>query len=75
MLFFPITNNFLDGLKQTPENYLNSAEIMNGNRWQVLYQIHIPAALPNLPPASGGLRRLWRLRAPLLENGLARIKV
>lgn len=51
MLFFPITNNFLDGLKQTPKTYLNIAKIMNGSRWQILYQIRIPAALPNL--ASG----------------------
>ncbi len=48
MLFFPVTNNFLDGLKQTPENYLNIAKIMNSSRWQILYQIRIPAALPNL---------------------------
>lgn len=61
MLFFPITNNFLDGLKQTPENYLNMAEIMNSNRWQMLYQIRIPAALPNL--ASG--IRLATAMAPL----------
>lgn len=61
MLFFPITNNFLDGLKQTPESYLNIAEIMNSNRWQVLYQIRIPAALPNL--ASG--IRLATAMAPL----------
>ncbi|MFZ0218662.1 MAG: ABC transporter permease [Candidatus Aquirickettsiella sp.] len=61
MLFFPITNNFLDGLKQTPQNYLNSAEIMNSSRWQMLYQIRIPAALPNL--ASG--IRLATAMAPL----------
>lgn len=61
MLFFPITNNFLDGLKQTPENYLNMAKIMNSSRWQILYQIRIPAALPNL--ASG--IRLATAMAPL----------
>ena len=61
MLFFPITNNFLDGLKQTPENYLHIAEIMNGSRWQILYQIRIPAALPSL--ASG--IRLATAMAPL----------
>lgn len=61
MLFFPITNNFLDGLKQTPENYLHLAEIMNSSRWQILYQIRIPAALPHL--ASG--IRLATAMAPL----------
>ncbi len=61
MLFFPITNNFFDGLKQTPENYLNIAKIMNANRWQILCQIRIPAALPSL--ASG--IRLATAMAPL----------
>ncbi|MEN9916657.1 MAG: hypothetical protein RLY40_589 [Pseudomonadota bacterium] len=61
MLFFPITSNFLDGLKQTPENYLNIAKIMNSSRWQILYQIRIPAGLPNL--ASG--IRLATAMAPL----------
>ncbi|WP_342147651.1 ABC transporter permease [Rickettsiella endosymbiont of Aleochara curtula] len=61
MLFFPITNNFLDGLKQTPKNYLNMAEMMNSSRWQILLQIRIPAALPNL--ASG--IRLATTMAPL----------
>jgi putative hydroxymethylpyrimidine transport system permease protein len=61
MLFFPVANNFLDGLKQTPENYLNLAHIMNSSRWQTLYQIRIPAALPNL--ASG--IRIATAMAPL----------
>lgn len=61
MLFFPITSNFLDGLKQTPENYLNVAKIMNANSWQILYQIRIPAGLTNL--ASG--IRLATAMAPL----------
>ena len=61
MLFFPVANNFLDGFKQTPENYLNLAHIMNSSRWQTLYQIRIPAALPNL--ASG--IRIATAMAPL----------
>ncbi|EDP46877.1 ABC transporter permease [Rickettsiella grylli] len=61
MLFFPITNNFLDGLKQTPETYLNIAKIMNSSSWQILYQIRIPSALPHL--ASG--IRLATAMAPL----------
>ncbi len=61
MLFFPITSNFLDGLKQTPQAYLDSARLMGGNRWQVLYHIRAPAALPHL--ASG--IRLATAMAPL----------
>lgn len=61
MLFFPITNNFLDGLKQTPETYLNIAKMMNSSQRQILYQIRIPYALPHL--ASG--IRLATAMAPL----------
>jgi putative hydroxymethylpyrimidine transport system permease protein len=61
MLFFPITSNFLDGLKQTPQAYLDGALLMEGNRWQILYRIRIPAALPQL--ASG--IRLVAAMAPL----------
>lgn len=61
MLFFPIANNFLDGLKQTPESYLNIADSMNSSRWQIIIQIRIPAALPNL--ASG--IRIAAAMAPL----------
>ncbi|MES2141674.1 MAG: ABC transporter permease [Pseudomonadota bacterium] len=61
MLFFPITNNFLDGLKQTPQHYLDMAQLMGSSRWQILYQIRFPAALPNL--ASG--IRLATVMAPL----------
>lgn len=61
MLFFPIANNFLDGLKQTPDNYLHLAHIMNSSPWQTLCQIRIPAALPNL--ASG--IRIATAMAPL----------
>lgn len=61
MLFFPITNNFLHGLKQTPPHYLDIAQLMGGNRWQILYHVRIPAALPQL--ASG--IRLATAMAPL----------
>lgn len=61
MLFFPITNNFLDGLKATPQHYLDMAQLMNSSRWQILYQIRFPAALANL--ASG--IRIATAMAPL----------
>lgn len=61
MLFFPIANNFLDGLKKTPQQYLDNAQLMGANRWQMLYHIRIPAALPQL--ASG--IRLATAMAPL----------
>lgn len=51
MLFFPVANNFLDGLKRTPQHYLACAHVMGGTRWRMLYHIRIPAAMPQL--ASG----------------------
>ena len=53
MLFFPITSAFYDGLRRTPQEYLDLAQIMNASRWQTLWQIRIPAALPSL---GSGLR-------------------
>lgn len=48
LLFFPIANNFLQGLQQTPRHYLDSAKLMGANRLQILCHIRIPAALPQL---------------------------
>jgi putative hydroxymethylpyrimidine transport system permease protein len=53
MIFFPITSSFYDGLKRTPKAYLDMATMMNASRWQILWRIKIPAALPNL---ASGLR-------------------
>jgi putative hydroxymethylpyrimidine transport system permease protein len=51
MLFFPITNSFYDGLRQTNIDWLDLAKTMNGSKWKILTKIKIPAALPSL--ASG----------------------
>lgn len=53
MLFFPITSAFYDGLRHTPENYLELAQVMQANKLQILRYIQIPAALPAL---GNGLR-------------------
>lgn len=53
MIFFPITSNFYDGLKQTKQIWLDLAKTMNGSRLQILRRIKIPAALPSL---ASGLR-------------------
>lgn len=53
MIFFPITSSFYDGLKRTPQAYLDMAQLMNASRWQTLWRIQIPAALPSL---ASGLR-------------------
>jgi putative hydroxymethylpyrimidine transport system permease protein len=53
MLFFPVTSNFYDGLRQTKTIWLDLAKTMNSSSWQTLWQIKIPAALPSL---ASGLR-------------------
>lgn len=46
MLFFPITSSFFDGLRQTHQDWLELATMMQASKWQILKQIRIPAALP-----------------------------
>ncbi|MDR1057884.1 MAG: ABC transporter permease [Coxiellaceae bacterium] len=53
MLFFPIASSFYDGLRHTPQCYLDLAQTMNASKWQILIRIRIPNALPSL---SNGLR-------------------
>jgi len=53
MLFFPITSAFYDGLRRTPQKYLDLAQTMNANKLLTLGRICIPAALPSL---GNGLR-------------------
>lgn len=46
MLFFPITSSFYDGLGNTPKCYLDLARTMDATRWQLLWRIRVPVALP-----------------------------
>jgi putative hydroxymethylpyrimidine transport system permease protein len=48
MLFFPVASAFFDGLCHVPQGWLDLAYIMNASRWQILWRIRIPAALPSL---------------------------
>lgn len=48
MLFFPITSSFYDGLRKTPQSYLDLAKTMRSSRWQCLWRIQVPHALPSL---------------------------
>lgn len=55
IIYFPVTANFYDGLRHTPNAWLDLARVMapHGRRWAVLRYITIPAALPAL---GSGLR-------------------
>lgn len=61
LLFFPVTSAFYDGLKSTPQQYLDLACVTKSSSWKTLWKIKIPAALPNL--ASG--LRLAAVYAPM----------
>lgn len=51
IIFFPVTTCCYDGLRQTPKGYLDLTQTMGATRWQQLWHIRFPAALPSL--ASG----------------------
>jgi len=51
IIFFPVTMTCFDGLRCTPGGYLDLGKTLGANRWQQLFKIRLPAALPTL--ASG----------------------
>ena len=53
IIFFPITTCCFDGLRSTPQGYLDLARTLNASRWRTLWHIQLPAALPAL---GSGLR-------------------
>lgn len=44
--FFPVLSNTAQGLKSTDHNLLNLFELYRASRWQTLFWLKIPAALP-----------------------------
>ena len=61
IIYFPVTAAFFDGLRRTEPGFLDLARTMNANRWAILRQIRLPAALPAF--ASG--RRVATAVAPI----------
>jgi len=53
VIFFPVTANFLDGLRRTEPGWLDLARTMNAKPVYVLLRLRLPAALPAL---ASGLR-------------------
>ncbi len=53
VIFFPVTANFLDGLRRTEPGWLDLARTMNAKPVFVLLRLRLPAALPAL---ASGLR-------------------
>lgn len=53
IIFFPVTTCCYDGLRSTPQGYLDLAHTLGANRWRRLWHVQLPAALPAL---GSGLR-------------------
>lgn len=53
MIFFPVTATFFDGLRRTPQEWLDLASTMNASRWKKIWHIQVPAAMPTF---ASGLR-------------------
>ena len=53
MIFFPVASAFYDGLRRTPDEWLDLGRVTGASRWRLLWQIRIPAAAPAL---ASGLR-------------------
>jgi putative hydroxymethylpyrimidine transport system permease protein len=46
IVFFPIVVNTLDGLKGADPDEVNLLRILKANRWQILWKVRVPSALP-----------------------------
>lgn len=46
IVFFPIVVNTLDGLKRADSDAVNLLRILKANRWQILWKVRVPSALP-----------------------------
>ncbi len=46
IVFFPIVLNTLDGLKAADADTVSLLRVMRANRWQVLWKVQFPSALP-----------------------------
>ncbi|MFP5078064.1 ABC transporter permease [Rhizobium sp. YIM 134829] len=62
IIFFPVASAFADGLNRTPQDIVDAAALTPASHWQILTQIRVPLALPQL--ATG-----LRVAAPLAPLG------
>jgi NitT/TauT family transport system permease protein len=46
--FFPMLSNAVQGLKSADFNLLDLARLYGASRWQILWRVQLPSALPNL---------------------------
>ena len=48
MIFFPLTLNIYQGLRSTPKDLLEFFQTNQATRWQTLYKLRLPWALPHI---------------------------
>ena len=53
IIYFPVTAACYDGLRNTPNQWIDLAHTLHASRWAILTRIRLPAALPSL---GSGLR-------------------
>ncbi|MCS6877541.1 MAG: ABC transporter permease [Geminicoccaceae bacterium] len=53
IIYFPVASAFFDGLRRTPEGWLELARVMDARSLAILLRLRLPAALPAL---ASGLR-------------------
>lgn len=61
IIYFPVTSNFYDGLRQTNPGLIDLAKTMGASRNSTLFRLRFPAALPSL----GSGMRLAAVYAPI----------
>jgi ABC-type nitrate/sulfonate/bicarbonate transport system permease component len=48
VMFFPLVINTVDGLRTSDTDTVRLMQAMNANRWQMLWLLRIPSALPSI---------------------------
>jgi len=48
VVMFPVLYNTIVGIRTVPQVYLNAVRSLGGSRWQVITEVLVPAALPNI---------------------------
>ncbi len=48
VVFFPVVYNTLVGVRTVPQPLINAVRVLGANRWQVLTNVILPAALPSI---------------------------
>ena len=61
IIYFPVTSAFFDGLRATPQGYLDLAQTMGAGPVRTMWRVRVPAAIPSL---CSGLR-LAAVYAPI----------